>query len=111
MLFEFPELAERVSSFALVVSEDKRATKQLTFAFELLPDHDPPVGVEELRERFLERLRAINQDFREASRFIPVESSPTLALHAAGTGPLADHDIRLKRHYVQEASAASKSGP
>ncbi len=111
ILFEFPELAERISSFALVVSEDERASKRLAFAFELRPGHERPDRVEELRDRFLERLRAINQDFREASRFIPAESVPMLAFHPAGTGPFAGHDVRLKRHYVQEASASSKSGP
>ena len=29
------------------------------------------------------------------------ESVPTLELHAAGTGPFAGYDVRLKRHYVR----------
>jgi hypothetical protein len=43
----------------------------------------------------------VNQDFREASRFIPAGFEPTLELHPEGTGPFAGHDVRLKRHYVQ----------
>jgi hypothetical protein len=45
-------------------------------------------------------LAAVNQDWREASRFMP-ESQPTLAFHAAGTGPFDGYDIRLKRQYVR----------
>jgi phenylacetate-CoA ligase len=101
VVFSIPELAGCVSSFALLVDEDERATKRLTIALELLEGETPRLGLEELREQVLERLRAVNQDFREASRFIPPESVPALELHAAGTGPFAGHDIRLKRHYVR----------
>ena len=101
IVFGFPELAERVNSFALVASEDERATKRLALAFELGAGREAPAEVEALRARVLDRLRELNQDFREASRFIPPESVPTLEFHAAGTGPFAGHDVRLKRHYVQ----------
>jgi hypothetical protein len=47
----------------------------------------------------------LNQDYREASRFMPPESVPTLELHRAGTGPFAGYDVRLKRHYVQRRDA------
>jgi hypothetical protein len=46
-----------------------------------------------------------NQDYREASRFMPPESVPTLELYAAGEGPFAGYDVRLKRHYVQRRTA------
>ena len=49
----------------------------------------------------LERLAELNQDYREASRFMPPESVPTLELHRAGDGPFVGYDVRLKRHYVQ----------
>ena len=48
----------------------------------------------------LGRLAELNQDYREAQRFMPVEARPTLEWHAHGTGPFAGADIRLKRHYV-----------
>jgi hypothetical protein len=48
----------------------------------------------------LARLAELNQDYREAARFMPAESVPTLELHTAGTGPFAGHDVRLKRHYI-----------
>jgi phenylacetate-CoA ligase len=101
LVFGFAELAARVNSFALVASEDEQATKRLALTFELGKGREPPPDLEALRERVLDRLRELNQDFREASRFIPPESVPTLEFHAAGTGPFAGHDVRLKRHYVQ----------
>jgi len=56
-----------------------------------------------MRERVLAELRRVNQDFREASRFIPPESVPTVELHEAGSGPFAGHDVRLKRRYVRRS--------
>jgi len=101
VVFSLPELAASVSSFALLVSEDERADKHLAIALELRPQAEPPADVEALRARVLERLREVNQDFREASRFMPEGATPTLELHPHGTGPFAGHDVRLKRHYVQ----------
>jgi phenylacetate-CoA ligase len=100
-IFSLPALAERVSSFALVVSEDDQATKRLAIAVELRPGAAPPSGLEALRQALVTRLQELNQDFREASRFMPEASVPTLEAHAAGTGPFAGHDVRLKRHYIQ----------
>jgi hypothetical protein len=48
----------------------------------------------------LARLAELNQDYREAARFMRAESVPTLELHTAGTGPFAGLDVRLKRHYI-----------
>jgi phenylacetate-CoA ligase len=102
-LYAFPELAERVASFALILTEDELATKRLAIAFELVEAHEPPQDVERVRTLLLEELRRINQDFREASRFIPPESVPTVEFHAAATGPFASHDVRLKRQYVRRS--------
>jgi phenylacetate-CoA ligase len=97
VVFSIPELAERVNAFALVLGEDERANKTLELAFELCEGAEPP---DDVRGQVLERLAAVNQDWREASRFMP-ESQPTLAFHAAGTGPFDGYDIRLKRQYVR----------
>ena len=59
-----------------------------------------PKDVEPLRAALLDALVAINQDYREASRFIP-PGEPTAEFHAAGTGPFAGYDIRLKRTYIR----------
>jgi phenylacetate-CoA ligase len=101
VVFSIPGLAETVNSFALIVSEDEQATKRLAFAFELREGAAAPPDIESVRAQILERLRDLNQDYREVSRFLPPESVPTVEFLEAGTGAFAGHDIRLKRHYVQ----------
>ena len=99
--FSLPELEESVDSFALVVTEDERADKRLALAFELRAGREAPTAdAEKLRQLVLGRLAELNQDYREAQRFMPVEARPTLEWHAHGTGPFAGEDIRLKRNYV-----------
>lgn len=102
-VFSIPELAALVDSFALVVSEDENVDKRLTVALELAPGKDAPRDVEPLRQRFLDRLKELNQDYREAARFIPPGGEPTLELHPTGSGPFAANDIRLKKRYIQRA--------
>lgn len=101
VIFSLPKLADAVNSFALLLSEDEQATKRLAIAFELREGADAPANLESLRNLVLARLAELNQDYREAARFMPPESVPTLAFHRPGEGPFAGHDIRLKRAYVQ----------
>lgn len=105
VVFSLTDLAERVDSFALVVTEDERADKRLALAFELRPGVSPPTAdPAALRQRLLGRLAELNQDYREAQRFMPAEALPTLEWHAHGTGPFAGGDVRLKKHYVRRAA-------
>jgi hypothetical protein len=85
------------------VSEDDQANKRLAIALELVEGREPPGDLDELPERVIARLAEINQDFREAVRFMPPEAVPRLAVHVAGTGLFAGHDVRLKRRYVMSA--------
>ena len=107
VVYSLPELAERVGPFALLLGEDDEANKTLSFAFELTAGAEPPEDVEAMRTRFLDRLSEVNQDYREAARFIPRGNEPALEFHSPGKGPFADHDIRLKRNYVQSRTARS----
>lgn len=100
-LFSVPELQELVTSFALIVGEDAEANKTLTLAFELVEGREPPKDVGPLRAALLDALIAVNQDYREASRFIPPGREPMAEFHATGSGPFAGHDIRLKRTYIR----------
>jgi len=95
-VFSLPELSERVASFSLLEGEDAEANKTLELAFELRGGTEPPVDI---RGPLLAQLSRLNQDWREASRFMPPEQ-PTLSFHGAGTGPFAGYDPRLKRRYV-----------
>ena len=100
-VFSLPELAGIVDSFALLVHEDENVDKRLTIALELAAGKQPPADAEPLRRTFLSRLQEVNQDYREAARFIPPGGEPTLEFHAAGAGPFAANDIRLKKRYIQ----------
>ena len=112
VVYSLPELAERVGSFALLPGEDERANKTLAFAFELAAGAERPADVESTRARFLDRLTEVNQDYREAARFIPQGKEPTIEFHPPGEGPFAGYDIRLKHKYVQsEARADTAAAP
>jgi acyl-CoA synthetase (AMP-forming)/AMP-acid ligase II len=97
------ELAGRCASYALLVGEDERSNKQLEIAFELRQGGRAPWRQDALRRKFLARLAEINQDYREAARFIPDGFEPKLAFYKPGEGPFADIDPRLKRPYIQRA--------
>ena len=99
-VFSVPELQDIVSSFVLLIGEDERANKTLSLAFELAHGKVAPGDVEDVRVKILERLIAVNQDYREASRFIPAGYEPSIEFHAQDTGPFAGYDIRLKRTYI-----------
>jgi phenylacetate-CoA ligase len=99
-LLSVPELADGVEAFALIAGEDENANKTLKFAFELREEAEPPRDPEPLRRELLVALAKVNQDYREAARFIPAGFEPSLTFHAARTGPFATYDVRLKRTYV-----------
>jgi phenylacetate-CoA ligase len=110
VVYSIPELQDRVSSFALVVGEDAEANKTLSLAMELAKGRTAPPNAEELRTAVHERLIAVNQDYREASRFIPPGREPTVEFHAAETGPFAGYDIRLKRVYIKHENERRTAG-
>ena len=102
-LLSVPELGIRAGSFALLAGEDDEANKTLTIAIELRPEAAAPADAEPARRELLERLAEINQDYREAARFIPAGFEPRLEFHSPGAGPFDGYDVRLKRTYVHSA--------
>ncbi|MGH3073258.1 MAG: phenylacetate--CoA ligase family protein [Gaiellaceae bacterium] len=102
-LLSVPELAPCAGSFALLAGEDDEANKTLTIAVELRPGSAPPADAAAVRRSLVARLAEVNQDYREAARFIPSGFEPRLEFHAAGTGPFDGYDVRLKRTYVRSA--------
>lgn len=99
-LLSVSELATRAGSFALVAGEDAEANKTLTIAVELRDGAEPPDAAAAC-SALLARLAEVNQDYREASRFIPAGFEPRLEFHRAGTGPFDAYDVRLKRTYLR----------
>jgi phenylacetate-CoA ligase len=98
-VYSVPELVDRIAGFSLLLGEDAGANKTLEISFELRLGAAPPDGV---RPKLMSRLASVNQDWREASRFMPADQ-PTLAFHAAGTGPFDGADIRIKHRYVRQS--------
>jgi phenylacetate-CoA ligase len=110
VVYSIAELQDRVSSFALIVGEDAEANKTLTLALELAKGRKAPPNGAKLRTAVHERLIAVNQDYREASRFIPPGREPTVEFHAAETGPFAGYDTRLKRAYIKHQEERRAAG-
>jgi phenylacetate-CoA ligase len=100
-LLSVPELSSLAGSFALVAGEDDQANKTLAIAVELRAGAAAPPDAQAVLRSLLARLAEVNQDYREAARFIPPGFEPTLEFHAAGTGPFDGYDVRLKRTYVR----------
>ena len=97
------EIATRCASYALLVGEDELSNKRLEIALELRHGERPPRRRDALQRKFLARLAEVNQDYREAARFIPDGYEPRLAFYTSGEGPFANIDPRLKRPYIQNA--------
>lgn len=102
IVYNIPDLAKTIASFTLITSEDKNVNKKLTLALEMVEGKEPITkNREKYREEIFERLKATNQDYKEASKMIPKGFEPELELYRYGQGPFAINDIRLKKHYIQ----------
>lgn len=114
-LFRVSDVAEHVDAFQVETTFDASGDKHLVLHLELnagdpLAHQEPQlvVGAEvaglrapaDWRERVYDALARVNQDFRESRRMAPHGLAPRIALHASGTGPFAESDIRVKRRYI-----------
>lgn len=103
VIYKKAELAKKISSFSLIISEDKDVNKRLTVALEMVEGQGPIVkDVQKYAEEIFDQLKVINQDYREASKMIPKGFEPKIEFHKFATGPFAVNDIRLKKHYIQK---------
>ncbi len=102
IVYGLPQLATTISAFALVTHEDEQNNKRLTVALELREGQSAPADVAALRDTIFARLEAVNQDFRESIKMVPVEIRPEVQFHPQGQGPFALNDIRIKLRYIQE---------
>ena len=99
-VLNLPALARIVEAWGLCLWEDDAADKRLELWLLLKPGAAAPVDVDAARSDLLAALAAVNQDFRESLRFQPPARQPTARFFAAGTGPLANQDVRIKRRYI-----------
>lgn len=92
-------LGERVTNFALHPYEDADANKRLEVWFEVATALESD-GQEGLREAVLAELAAVNQDFRESIKMVPLDRRPGIRVFVAGQSPFPEQDIRLKKQYI-----------
>ncbi|WP_145978952.1 phenylacetate--CoA ligase family protein [Gemmatimonas phototrophica] len=94
-----PQLASRVDGFQLGTTEDATGDKRLVIAVEeTSAPHDAWSAADD--EVLLQALATVNQDFRESLRLAPADRTPEVHAYAAGAGPFANRDVRIKRQYV-----------
>jgi phenylacetate-CoA ligase len=100
-LMRIPEIGDNLNSFFLSIKEDASADKHLGIHVELAPHIEKlSMATAELREKVLENLRIINQDYRESSRMLN-GNIPELKVYPYRTGPFENSDIRLKQKYIR----------
>jgi len=66
------------------------------FVFEIEAEPTPELAAA-FRSAMLERLIALNADFREAWKEYPQSVTPIIELHRCGTGPFAADAARIKQ--------------
>ena len=89
-----------VANFALHPFEDADANKRLELWLEMERGVALPVDDEDATADVLRELAAVNQDFRESVRMIPLALRPTANFYAFGDSPMSGQDVRLKRRYI-----------
>ena len=104
IVYNMPELASEINSFSLITYEDGKVNKKLVLAIEFSKGKQIPPAekTQQLTHDIFEKLKTVNQDYREVSHMIPSGSEPQLEIHSFGEGPFAINDIRLKNHYIQK---------
>jgi phenylacetate-CoA ligase len=95
-LYAEPDLAEVTTSFCLSLAESDNATVRPRFSFEVTSPITDDLRAK-FRERIVERLIAINLDFREAWREYPDTLVPDIQLHVPGDGPFARDEGKIKQ--------------
>lgn len=104
VIYSLPKLAKVVNSFSLITYEDERINKKLTLALEFSNGLKIPKDIDEkeIALKIFEKLKEVNQDYREIAGIVPKASTPFVELYEYGNGPFAINDIRLKQNYIQK---------
>jgi phenylacetate-CoA ligase len=94
-----PILAQHLNSFQIRNEETERFDRRLRIDLERSEGSAEPLQESHLHDVFYDGLVRVNQDFREITKMITPEQV-TVTLHAYGTGPFANRDIRVKGRYI-----------
>jgi phenylacetate-CoA ligase len=95
-LYAEQALARITHSFCLALEEGAGAAVNPKFVFEI--DAEPTAELAgTFRTSILERLIALNADFREAWKEYPQSVTPIIELHRRGTGPFSADATRIKQ--------------
>jgi phenylacetate-CoA ligase len=102
VILRLSSLRASVANFALRPYEDAQANKRLELLLELVDGASVPAADDaaRLNDELWRELTAVNQDFRESVKMIPVERRPTVALFPFGQSPISNQDIRIKKRYI-----------
>ncbi len=105
VIFLLPKLSKYIHSFSLITHEDEKINKKLTLALEL--SNGVKITKEmnklDLASHIFNKLKEVNQDFREISGIVPKSSTPVVELYEYNQGPFASNDIRLKHKYIRSS--------
>jgi len=94
-------LAARVRSFRLAISETAPGETRPLVAIELERGEPSAELATALAVAIEQQLLSVNRDYQEAAREYPELMPPLVHLHAAGQGPFAGGDARIKLRYIE----------
>lgn len=104
VIYSMPKFAKVINSFSMISYEDERINKKLTLALELSEGLKIPkeFNEKEIALKIFEKLKEVNQDYREIAGIVPKASTPIVEVYEYGKGPFSINDIRLKQNYIQK---------
>lgn len=103
VVYNISELANIINSFSIITYEDEKINKKLVLAIELRQGKQIPSldKINHFNKDIFEKLKIVNQDYREVAHMIPADQEPKIEMYSFGEGPFKINDIRLKKHYIQ----------
>ncbi len=95
-LYDEPELAGVTNSFCLSLQESAGGAVRPLFSFEVYGEVTPELQ-SKFQERIVERLRALNADYRQSMEEYAETVTPVVELHPLGEGPFAGDASKIKQ--------------
>lgn len=105
-LYDVPELATITNSFCLGLVESADGSERPLFSFEVRGNIDDRMQ-RSFEQHMVERLRALNADFREAYLEDAEAVTPIVRLYPIGEGPFSGDKSKIKQTRLLEVERAS----